>query len=191
MKQKRAVLIGAAIGLVLGIAAIVLRVPEAVVWGFVALCGALPLYCWQARRRAPARFRAFVAKHFDAAAGPPPGAVSVDEPVVARWGAGADPELLAGDFRYAGVGRELSRRRYLRALRIAAVWLPETARLEDVVADPDEPDVVWVRQTSVIRPPRGGPEIRTGAWHRWTLTPDRQRIRRFELVAFVEPLVPA
>jgi hypothetical protein len=195
MKHVRRFVIGGAIGVATVAGLTALHAPflvgEAVILAPAVLLLALGLYCRRARRRAPDRFRAYVTEHFDAAAGPPAGAESVDEPVVARWCSHAEPGLLAADFRYVAPGRELSRRRYLRALRVATAWLPETARLEEAVADPAEPAVVWVRQSSVVRPSRGGPEIKTGAWHRWTLTPDRGRIRRFELVAFVEPLVHA
>jgi hypothetical protein len=83
---------------------------------------------WRVRlvRHAPERYRDYVFEHFDATAGPPPG------------------------------------------------------------ADPVAPDVVWVKEDSVA-----GGDFPTAAWHRWTLTPDRRQVRRFELVAYVAPPVPA
>jgi hypothetical protein len=153
-----------------------------VVWG---------VYCGRARRRAPERYRAYVAEHLDAAAGPPAGAVPVEEPVLTRWCESGDPDLLADDFRYVAPDRDWSRRRYVRATRIADAWLPSTSRLEEVVADPSGSGELWMRQSSVIRPPNGSAEIRIAAWHRCTLTPDRRRIRRLELVAFAEPFVHA
>jgi hypothetical protein len=204
MKQLRAIAMGAGIGALLGfglVASGASAVLNPLALGLAVLCAAWWLYCARARRRAPERYRAYVAEHFDAEAGPPAGAEPVEEPVVARWFAAEAQEdsaataaLLAPDFHYVGPGRRrpLARRTYLRLVRVGPRWVGRTrTTLEQVLADPADPAVVWVRERSVTQPPRGGAEIRTGVWHRWTLTPDRERIRSFELVAFVEPLVHA
>ena len=60
--------------------------------------------------------------------------------------------------------------------------------LLEAVVDPSDPDVLWIKQHNVIQPPDGR-EIRSAYWSRWTLTPDHERIRAIELVAFTAPPV--
>jgi hypothetical protein len=162
-----------------------------------ALLLAVALYCRRTWRRAPERYRAYVAAHLDPTAGPPPGAEPVDEPVVARWFAAAEREdwraaaaLLARDFRFSAPNRRWPRWLFVRAMRSDSGLGDSDTVGVAVFADPGRPDVVWVRHDSVARPPRGD-DIRSADWQRWTLAPDRRRIRSIELVAFVEPLVHA
>lgn len=49
---------------------------------------------------------------------------------------------------------------------------------------------MWVKEHTVLRQPDGH-ELRYARWDRWTLTPDRERIRRIEVVAYTAPPVRA
>jgi hypothetical protein len=184
-----------AFGALLGL----LRLPLGVAWA-IALVAPLTVglaYRRHVLRHAPQRYREIVQRHFDPEAGPPARSAPVAEPLLDRWFAGADGSrdvagLLAPDFRFTAVGRRrpIGRAMFVRAMRNGAKWMGESReQVLAVLADPSEPDVLWVKQHSVIQPPDGR-EIRSAQWSRWTLTPDRERIRAIEVVAFTAPPVP-
>jgi hypothetical protein len=183
-----------AFGAILGL----LRIPLAVSWALalVAPLAVLIVYRRRVLRRAPQRYREIMARHFDRDAGPPAGSEPVDAACVRRWFAGADDsralaDLLAPDFRFIAAGRRpVSRAVFVRAMRNGRTWMGESRdQVLEVLADPSEPDVLWIKQHSVIQPPDGR-EIRSAQWARWTLTPDRERIRAIEVVAYTAPPVP-
>jgi hypothetical protein len=183
-----------AFGAILGL----LRIPLAVSWALalVAPLAVLIVYRRRVLRRAPQRYREIMERHFDPDAGPPAGSEPVDEACVRRWFAGADDsralaDLLAPDFRFIAAGRRpVSRAVFVRAMRNGRTWMGESRdQVLEVLADPSEPDVLWIKQHSVIQPPDGR-EIRSAQWARWTLTPDRERIRAIEVVAYTAPPVP-
>ena len=183
-----------AFGAILGL----LRIPLAVSWALalVAPLAVLIVYRRRVLRRAPQRYREIMERHFDPEAGPPAGSEPVDEACVRRWFAGADDsralaDLLAPDFRFSAAGRRpVSRAMFVRAMRNGRTWMGESRdQVLEVLADPSEPDVLWIKQHSVIQPPDGR-EIRSAQWARWTLTPDRERIRAIEVVAYTAPPVP-
>lgn len=83
----------------------------------------------------------------------------------------------------------MSRAVFVRAMRNGRKWMGESRdALLEVLADPSDPDVLWIKQHSVIQPPDGR-EIRSAHWARWTLTPDRERLWAIEVVAFTAPPV--
>jgi len=205
--MKRKLVLGAAIGVVYGAVGgwllATLDAPvglaEAILLAPFAGLAAWIVYCRRARRRAPQRFREIVRRHTDADARPPAGSEPVDEPVVRRWHA-ADARddwralagLLAPDFRLRPVSgaRPMGRWVAVRLMRNGAKWLGECeTELLGTLADPSEPDVVWVNEHAVRQLPDGG-EMRYSTWERWTLTGDRERIRAIEVVAFTAPPVP-
>jgi ketosteroid isomerase-like protein len=157
------------------------------------------LFAWL-RLTFPARVRAAVGRLRDDAAGPPHGARELEEPVVDRWLAAvaardraALAAMLTDDFEYhlPTRRRPVKRRGYLRILRWRRSLVGATqARLERVCADPAAPDTVWV-SVELRTPARRGRGIHVSRWERWTLTPDRGRIRAMTLVAFTEPPVRA
>lgn len=176
-----------------------LRIPLAVSWAMalVAPLAVLIVYRRRVLRRAPQRYREIVQRHFDPDAGPPAGSEPVDEACVRRWFAGAGDsralaDVLAPDLRLvvAGRRRPVGRAVFLRVTRNGRKWMGDhTDELLEAVADPSEPDVLWIKQHSVIQPPDGR-EVRSAQWSRWTLTPDRERVRTIEVVAFTAPPVP-
>jgi hypothetical protein len=189
--------IGAAYGAVCGGVLAALDASLAVTLA-VAVLPFVPLvaYCRRALRRAPQRYREIMERHFDPEAGAPAGSEPVDEACVRRWFAGADDsralaDLLAPDFRFSAAGRRpVSRAVFVRAMRNGRKWIGESRdTLLEVLADPSDPHGLWIKQHSVIQPPDGR-EIRSAHWARWTLTPDRERLRAIEVVAFTAPPVP-
>jgi hypothetical protein len=201
--RLRILVISAVLGLVLGVLLVATHTPAAVGYAIAVVPSAIVIpfavYCRRARRRAPQRFREIVQRHTDADAGPPAGSEPVEEPVVRRWYAAdarddwrALADLLAPDFRTHPVSgaRPMGRWVAVRLMRNGSKWLGECENeLLETLADPSEPDVVWVKEHAVRRPPGGG-EMRYATWERWTLSGDRERIRAIEVVAFTAPPVP-
>jgi hypothetical protein len=197
-------MIGAAIGVVIALPfAIGLWTGGPLLWIGVAiyvLFFGWQLYCRRWRRNAPEKYRELTLRFMDTRAGPPPGAEPVDEPLVQRWEAysdGLDREkyaaLLSEDFTYRSpaLKRPMSRARYLRSVAASSQILqPSEGWLEGMWSDPSERDVAWVRLRARSHP-KGHDEIHVARWERWTLTPDRERIRATTFVAFVPPLVTA
>ena len=124
-------------------------------------------------------------KLLEPASGPPAGARPVanelphriDEFLTARDWDGLRSRL-ADDFALVDPnGRRFNASLYVKTCKTMARAYPDLRQTTDeVLADPDEPHVLWSRATTVGRP-RGGPALDTTAWTRMTISPDGERVR--------------
>lgn len=167
-----------------GLVAVVLAVAGAPAWSLLvvaaALVGAVQVYC---SLIVPRGTRARLVKAVDPTAGPPPGAMPVEAPLLGRldtlveakdW-RGLRP-LLSDDFAVVVGKRRYDRRVYVNLLKSSVRRVPGEHTTEQVVAHPDEPDVLWVRVKASGKP-RFGPGFVSTTWMRFTLTPDGSRLR--------------
>jgi hypothetical protein len=158
--------------------------PTALVASTLA-CGAYVLYVWL---RLPSRCRALTANQLDPAAGPPPGFPLVELPAAERWAAALSSRdwatvrrMLADDFVLTVGGRPFGAKEFMRGNRMMATAYPSLAvAVDEAHADPDDPDVTWVRFTEHGRPRLGAP-LEATWWERWTLDREHERIRASEL----------
>ena len=156
---------------------------DAPVWTQVLATLAPGAMCWAyCAFVAPRRARARLLKAADPSAGPPPGAVPVDSPLINHLDMLLDSKdydafraYLSRDFGYI-VGRiQFGAGSYIRSLKSG----DGERRTEAVLVHPDEPDVMWVRSTHTREPHSGAPYVFT-TWTRITLTPDGSRVREIE-----------
>lgn len=147
---------------------------------YALVVGAQQVYC---ELFAPRGARARLLEQVDPTVGPPPGAAPVDLPVirgldelsrVQDWD--ALRSLLSDDFEFVFGKRRYGQRVYIRILKMARRQLRGERRTDEVVVDPHEPDVVWVRSTSTGKP-RFGPGFVETSWTRVSLTVDGNRVR--------------
>lgn len=132
----------------------------------------------------PLRLRALMRRLTDPAAGPPKGAEPVEDGFpqrlidTVRSDAGALERYLADDFAMVDhKGRRYDARRYLDSQHALLVAFPDlTERVDELCADFDLPDVLWMRTTQTGRS-RSGIVYDATVWSRLTLTRDRRRIR--------------
>lgn len=102
------------------------------------------------------------------------------------WGALAELTDPAFAFVHPAVSRPYTRERFLKAARMSVRAHPDLrVAVEDVVADMDTPDVVWVHLLETGRP-RIGAALRASWWERWTLAADRLTMRQVEVGLVVE-----
>jgi hypothetical protein len=176
-----------AIGIAIGAAAGVL----AALLGGAWLAGAVALFLlafaprlW-IRYGAPRPIRAQMLKALDPVSGPPAGAEPgtselprrIDNALNAReWR--ALRSLLAGDFALIDLkGRRFDASMHVKTCRGLAHAYPDVRQTtEEVLTDPVEADVLWVRGT-LVGHPRFGPALDVTSWTRMTLTPDGERVR--------------
>ena len=114
---------------------------------------------------------------------PPANAVPVECELVRRLYATHDWErtraLLTDDFALIGPG---GTRAGLEALKrtnelMAATYEHLSAEIETIVADPDQPWVLWVRDRSRGRAKDGSPDLDVRAWSRVALAPGGAQVR--------------
>jgi hypothetical protein len=181
---------------VLGV--VVFVVPQ--VFGSIGLAiSALILVCTLAWRylyfyyAVPPKVRAGVLAVLDPDAGPPDGARPVESELVERMQQATEASdwraltaLLADDFETVETsGRRGDARQYVHTLRMLRRLYPDfDRRVDAVLADPAEPDVLWLRTVTLGRP-RRGPAIDTTHWGRLTLAPGGERVRELATVGVV------
>ena len=114
---------------------------------------------------------------------PPASAVPVECELVRRLYATHDWDrtraLLCDDFALVGPG---GARAGLDALKrtnelMTAAYVDLSAEIEAIVADPDQPWVLWVRDHSRGRAKDGSPDLDVRAWSRVVLEPGGERVR--------------
>ena len=137
------------------------------------------------RYAVPPKVRADLLALLDPDAGPPDGARPVTSDVVERMQQATEAgdwdalkALLTDDFETIEVsGRRGSARSYVYTQKmLRRLYLDFDRRVDAVLADPEEPDVLWLRMVTLGRP-RRGPVIDTTHWVRLTLEPGAQRVR--------------
>lgn len=132
----------------------------------------------------PLRLRGLMRRLVDPEAGPPRGAEPVEDRFPQRLieavesGSSALGDWLADDFTMIDHrGRHHDARRYLHSQRVLLSVFPDLdERVDELRADFDVPDVLWMLSTQTGRSRRGVIYDAT-TWSRLTLTRDRSRIR--------------
>jgi hypothetical protein len=154
--------------------------PWALLLVALAILAALQLYCGIL---VPRGARARLLKAVDPTVGPPPGATPADSPLLGRLDALSEAQdwdglraLLSDDFAIVVGKRRFGQSIYIRLLKATVRQLPGERKTDEVVVDPSEPDVMWVRSTSAGKP-RFGPGYVSTTWTRVRLTPDGSRVR--------------
>ena len=165
------------------VVAVVLDAVGAPSWAKLAagLTAIVGLYVY-GRLFAPRRARERLLDQVDPTAGPPPGAMPADVPLIDHLGMLSDAKdydalrsLLSDDFAIV-VGRlHYEASDYIRSLKASDRELPGTRTTDAVVVHPDEPDIVWVRSTA-SRKPRFGLGYVSTTWTRVSVTPDRTQV---------------
>ncbi len=152
----------------------------ALILTFLAIVAAQQLYC---QILMPRGARARLLKAVDPTTGPPPAALPVDSTLVDQLDAlskardwGGLRALLSDDFAIVIGKRRFGARDYIRLLKATDRQLPGERKTDEIVADPDEPDVLWIRSTSSGKP-RFGPGFVSTTWTRVRLTSDGSRVR--------------
>jgi hypothetical protein len=141
----------------------------------------------------PPKVRARLLALLDPDAGPPDGARPVESELVERlqlaitardWR--ALKALLADDFAAVDAnGRRQSAHRYVQTQKMFRRLYPDLEqRFDTVLADPTEPDVLWLRTVRQGRP-RRGPALAATSWGRLMLAPGARRVRGLEAAAVV------
>jgi len=137
---------------------------------------------------APRRHRALLEALTDPAAGPPAQTEPIELAIADDWAAAltaqewrAANDLLDPHLHVDSNARHYhGRAAYIKATRMVACAYPERrVDVDEVVADPAEPAVAWVRFTQAGRPHRG-PALEATWWERWTLDPAREQIREID-----------
>ena len=131
----------------------------------------------------PRRIRESFAWMESVVAIPPAGAVEVECELVRRLYATHDWDqtraLLTDDFALIGPGGTRAGIDELRRTNelMAGAYEDLHAEIERIVADPDQPFVLWVRDHSRGRAKGGEPDLDVRAWSRVVLAPDGARVR--------------
>jgi hypothetical protein len=114
---------------------------------------------------------------------PPAGAVPFESEVVRRLYATHDWErtrtLLTDDFALIGPGGTRAGLDELKQTNelMTAAYEDLHAEIETIVADPDQPWVLWVRDHSRGRARGDGPDLDVRAWSRVVLAPGGRQVR--------------
>jgi hypothetical protein len=191
----RALLISVAGWTVIGVAAMLVLLwsglsPPVVALSVIALAMFGPYlytYYWL-----PLRLRGLMRRLVDPDAGPPPSFQPVDDRFPLRLieavqsGSDALADWLADDFTMIDHrGRRHDARRYLHSQRVFATVFPDLEEhVDELRADFDVPDVLWMRSTQTGRS-RRGTVLDATIWSRLTLTRDRSRIRELAFAGVV------
>jgi hypothetical protein len=140
----------------------------------------------------PHRLRTLMQRLADPAQGPPKEAEPVEDGFPQRLidavesGASGLEDWLADDFAMVDHrGRRYDARRYLASQRALLVAFPDlTERVEELRADFDVPDVLWMLSTQTGHS-RHGAAYDATVWSKLTLTRDRSRIREIAFAGVV------
>ncbi|MDA0182573.1 hypothetical protein OJ997_19845 [Solirubrobacter phytolaccae] len=191
MSNKVALLIGGAVGVVFGVVLITLDAPPIaialVTVPFLAWFVGCKLYL---RHAAAHAVRKALLRHVDPTATAPAGAQPADNQLIRRLNATFDWEvarpLITSDFTMVDVrGRRFNQSIYKRSLAVyESAFSQIENQIEELYADPHEPDVFHARERLVGRPHRG-PDLDATTWSRYVLTPDGQQVRQVECTAVV------
>jgi hypothetical protein len=177
-----------ALPLVAGVAAGVLVAFTGTV-GFVivvVLCAALLIGArWYLVASLPRRSHKALLAELDPQAGPPAGAKPAQSDLLDRMQQAARAQdwpalktLLADDFAVVTAnGRRHGPQAYVRTLKLMLRAYPDLhSQTEAVLADPAEPNVLWLRSKSTGHAKRG-PALDATSWSRLTTTADGERAR--------------